>query len=198
MKKTFGYSVDLDERTEILFRQGELIGEGNNGLVYRLPGDILIKIFFEEKICRDEGSILIKCKGSKYFPKVRRVGERYIVRDMIYGTQLDKYIKKKGLSKRLTYNIEGMLEEFKKLGFTKLDTRCKDIYVINDKEDVMLIDPKKCFKRRVDYPRHLMKGLNRLGRLDEFLEYIGEKNKVKASLWRKKIDEYYKSIEGDE
>lgn len=198
MKKTFGYSVDLDERTEILFRQGELIGEGNNGLVYSLPGDMLIKIFYEDKICNDEGSILLKCKGSKYFPRVRKVGERYILRDIIYGTQLDKYIKKHGLSKRLTYNIEKMLDEFKRLGFSKIDTRCKDIYVTNKNEDIMLIDPKKCFIRRVEYPRHLMKGLNRLGYLEVFLEYIGERDKNKAMLWKRKIDEYFEKVKEGE
>lgn len=197
MKKTFGYSVDLDERTEILFRHSELLGEGNNGVVYRLPGDMLIKIFYDEKICKDEGSILLKCKGSKYFPKVRKVGEKYIVRDMIYGKQLDKYIKINGLSKRLTYNIEEMLDEFKKLGFSKLDARCKDIYVINENEDIMLIDPKKSFKRKVNYPRHLMKGLNRYGYLDSFLEYIGEKDMGKSLIWKSKIEEYFKKVKED-
>lgn len=36
----------------------------------------------------------------------------------------------------------------------------------------MIIDPKKAYTRKVDHPRHLMKGLNRIGVLDEFFKGI--------------------------
>ncbi|MGL4774314.1 MAG: protein kinase [Clostridium sp.] len=192
MKKTHGYSVDIDEKTEILFRHGELLGEGNNGLVYRLPGNLLIKIFYEEKICKDESSILLKVKDSKYFPKIKKFGDKYIIREMVYGEQLDKYIKKNGLSRRITNNIYEMLEEFKRLGFTKIDTRCRDIYVINDNEDLKLIDPKGCYKRKVKFPRHLMKGLKSLGCLDEFLDYIEEIDKNQKKQWEDGLEKYFK------
>ena len=34
----------------------------------------------------------------------------------------------------------------------------------------MVIDPKQCYRRKVDYPRHLMKGLDGVGVLEEFLK----------------------------
>ena len=34
----------------------------------------------------------------------------------------------------------------------------------------MVIDPKQCYKRKVNYPRHLMKGLEIIGVLESFLE----------------------------
>ncbi|MGL5150500.1 MAG: protein kinase [Clostridium sp.] len=195
MKKTHCYSVTLDEKTEILFRHGELLGEGNNGVVYRLPGDLLIKIFYEDKVYLGEAEILQKVRGSKYFPRIKWIGDRYIIREMVFGKQLDKYIKENGLSKELTLNLMKMLDEFKRLGFTKLDMRCKDLYVVNEKEEIMLIDPKGCYKRRVNFPRHLMKGLKRIGYLNQFLNYIDEFDKEKRMNWETNLERYLNKCE---
>lgn len=46
MKKNFGYSVDFDEHTELLFKQATYLGQGNNGIVYELPDNKAIKIFY--------------------------------------------------------------------------------------------------------------------------------------------------------
>ena len=53
------------------------------------------------------------------------------------------------------------------------------MYLKNNK--VMLIDPKKCYKRSISYPRHLMKGFLKLQVLDEFLYYIKMIDKKKRS-----------------
>lgn len=91
-----------------------------------------------------------------------------MIRDLVDGIRLDKHIKENGLSERLVRNIYELLLEFKRLKFKKLDIRCKDVYVSED-EKLMIIDPKKAYSRKVDYPRHLMKGLCKVGVLDEFL-----------------------------
>lgn len=189
MKKNFAYSADFDEITEKLFREANYLGQGNNGVVYELPNKKVIKIFLKQKVCNDEGSILAKTNGSKYFPYMYKKGKLYVVRDMVEGQRLDEYIKKSGLSNSLIENIYNLLLEFKKLKFKKLDTRCKDIYVSED-EKLMIIDPKKAYTRKVDYPRHLMKGLNRIGVLEEFLEGIKKIDSRKAKIWRLKFKKY--------
>lgn len=189
MKKNYGYSADFDDKTEKLFRNALYLGQGNNGIVYELPDKKAIKVFLTRKVCDDEGNILLRTNGSKYFPKIYKKGRLYIVRDMVNGERLDDYIKKNGLSKNLIENIYGLLQEFRELKFKKIDTRCKDIYV-STKEKIMIIDPKKAYKRKVDYPRHLMKGLNRIGVLDEFLFGIKEIDKEKALIWEERFKEY--------
>ena len=189
MKKNFAYSVDFDEKTEKLFREAEYLGQGNNGIVYELPGKKAIKIFLSKKVCDDEGSILKRTNGSKYFPRLYKKGACYIIRDKVEGERMDKYIKNNGLSKELVEKIYKLLLEFKKLKFKKLDIRCKDILVSKNKT-LMIIDPKKSYERRVDYPRHLMKGLRRLGVLEEFISEIEKINSKKAREWRKKFSEY--------
>ncbi|WP_294404359.1 protein kinase [uncultured Clostridium sp.] len=189
MKKNFGYSVDFDEKTESLFKEAKYLGQGNNGIVYELPDNKAVKIFLSKKVCNDEGSILLKTNGSKYFPKLYKKGSYYIVRDKVEGERMDKYIKVYGLNKELVEKIYKLLLEFKKLKFKKIDIRCKDILVSKNKT-LMIIDPKKAYDRRVDYPRHLMKGLKRLGVLDEFLSEIERINSKKAKEWKEKFSEY--------
>ncbi|WP_238917950.1 protein kinase [Clostridium sp. YIM B02555] len=189
MKKNFAYSADFDEVTEKLFREAVYLGEGNNGVVYELPNKKAIKIFLKKKVCNDEGSILAKTNGSKYFPQLYKRGNLYVIRDLVDGKRLDKYIRQNGLSEKLIKNIYELLLEFKKLKFKKLDVRCKDVYV-SDSEKLMIIDPKKAYSRNVDYPRHLMKGLYKVGVLDEFLTEIRKINLKKATLWELKFLRY--------
>lgn len=189
MKKNFAYSADFDENTERLFREATYLGQGNNGVVYELPENKVIKLFLSQKVCNDEGNILAKTKGSKYFPRLYTKGKLYIVREMVQGEQLDKYIKKNGLSDKLIENIYNLLREFKRLKFKKIDTRCKDI-LVSDNERLMIIDPKKAYVRKVDYPRHLMKGLYKLGVLDRFLNGISEIDKTTSREWKEKFNKY--------
>lgn len=190
MKKNHCYSAEFDDKTEALFREAVFLGQGNNGIVYKLPENKVIKIFVEEKVCNDESFILSKTKGSKYFPKLYKRGNLYVVREMVEGVQLDKYIKKHGLSREIAKNIYKITKEFKRLEFSKIDSRCKDLYV-GKGESIMIIDPKKCFNRKVNYPRHLMKGFLKLGVLDKFLDYIGELDKKKSREWKNKFNKYW-------
>ncbi len=190
MKKYHCYSANFDENTEKLFREAVFLGQGNNGVVYKLPKGRVIKLFFNEKVWYDEVYILKKTKNSKLFPRLYENGKMYIVRDMVFGIQLDKYIKKYGLNKSIVNNIYKMTKEFKALHFTKIDARCKDIYV-GENNKIMLIDPKKYFKRKVSFPRHLMKGFIKLGVLDDFISYMKEINKNVALEWEINFNKYW-------
>ncbi|PRR84576.1 serine/threonine-protein kinase [Clostridium vincentii] len=190
MKKYHCYSANFDEKTEELFKDAKFLGQGNNGVVYSLPENKVIKIFVEESVCRDEAIILAESKGSKYFPRLYKRGRFYIVREIVQGIELDKYIKKHGLNKELTANIYMLTKEFKRLRFSKIDTRCKDI-MVRENNKVMIIDPKKAFKRNVNFPRHLMKGLLKLKVLDEFFSYMMEIDKKKGKEWKSKFQKYW-------
>ena len=193
MARTYAYSADFDKELESLFKDAKLLGEGHNGIVYEVPGNKAIKIFTDKNICKSEADILYKVKKSKYFPRIYKNGEYYILREMVNGKSLDHYIQENGLSQQLIYNLYRLINEFKALKFTKLDARCRDIYV-NENERVKVIDPKQCYKRKVDYPRHLMKGLEGIDCLEIFLSGIYSIDKKTAQEWNKKIDQYFKKI----
>lgn len=189
MKKNFAYSVDFDESTEKLFREADYLGQGNNGIVYELPDKKAIKIFLRKKVCKDEGNILTKTNGSKYFPRLYKKGKLFVIRDLVEGNRLDKYIKHNGLSEILITNIFDLLLEFERLRFKRLDIRCKDIYVL-DNGRLMIIDPKKAYTRNVNYPRHLMKGLNKIGVLENFFEGVRKIDLKKSVSWELKFKRY--------
>ncbi|GAB6167986.1 hypothetical protein JCM1393_04460 [Clostridium carnis] len=194
MVRTYAYSADFDSETEKLFRDAKFLGEGHNGIVYELPGNKAVKIFQDFKCCREEGDILKKVNKSSYFPTVYSTGRYYIVREKIGGERLDHYIKKNGFNYDLSKNLYYLIKEFKKLKFTKIDARCRDIYVLDD-GSVRVIDPKQCYKRKVNYPRHLMKGLKKIDVLDSFLEDIKDIDSKLGEDWQKKINQYYNEID---
>lgn len=190
MARTYAYSADFDKEVEGLFREAQLLGEGHNGIVYEVPGNKAIKIFTNKNVCKSEAEILYKVKKSKYFPKIYKNGEYYILRDMVNGKRLDDYIKENGLDQQLIYNLYRLINVFKSLKFTKLDARCRDIYV-DKNQRIKVIDPKQCYKRKVDYPRHLMKGLDGIDVLEEFLRGIYIIDKRRGEEWERKINQYY-------
>ena len=172
-----------------MLRSSEFLGAGHNGIVYMLPNKRVIKIFKDRKICGKEYSIFIKTRRSKYFPKVYEHGDYFIVRDYASGHRLDKYIKKHGISKEISHNLIELIEEFKRLKFKRLDIRCKDLYLKEDLS-ITVIDPKNNYSKRVVYPRHLMKGLNNLGVLDEFLSVVNTENHEIYELWNFNFKQY--------
>lgn len=190
MARTYAYSADFDREVENLFREAEFLGEGHNGIVYEVPGDKALKIFLDKKVCKEEARTLEKVKKSKYFPKIYKYGEYYVLREKVDGKRLDHYIEENGLSEKLSYNLYKLIKEFEELGFTKLDARCRDIYVLEN-EKIKVIDPKQCYKRKVSYPRHLMKGLDGINVLAQFLTYIKRFNLKLGNEWEKKMNQYY-------
>ncbi len=183
------FYIQLNDSVERMLRTSEFLGSGHNGIVYLLPNNRIIKIFKNKKICEKEYSIFIRTRKSKYFPKVYEHGAYYIVRDYAGGERLDKYIKKNGINKKISYNIIKLIEEFKKLKFKKLDIRCKDLYLKAD-YSITVIDPKNNYSKRVVYPRHLMKGLNHLGVLDEFLSVVRHEAPETYELWNFRFKQY--------
>ena len=189
MNEDKNYYIQLNSRAEEMLRTSEFLGSGHNGIVYLLPNKRVIKIFKDKKVCEQEYNILMKTRKSKYFPKVYERGAYYIVRDYASGERLDKYIKKHGINKVISHNIIKLIEEFKKLNFDKLDIRCKDLY-LRDDFSITVIDPKNNYSKKVIYPRHLMKGLNNLGVIDEFLSVVIDEEPEIYELWNFRFKQY--------
>lgn len=189
MEKESNSYIQLDRKMEKLLLKSEFLGSGHNGVVYRLPSKRVVKIFKDKKVCDKEYSILKRTNKSKYFPKTYKKGEFYIVRDYVKGERLDKYIKKNGLNETISHNIVKLMKEFKRLRFKKIDIRCKDIYV-GKHCSLMIIDPKNNYSKDMVYPRHLMKGLNKLNVLEQFLEDVKGYSPENYELWNTRMKQY--------
>jgi RIO-like serine/threonine protein kinase len=175
----------------------KLLGKGHNGSVYLLPDNKIIKVCIEEKSCHSEYYILNRVNGNKYFPRVYGMCGNYMIRDYVGGVTLKDYIKSRGMNKELVLNIADLLQEFKKLKFKKIDIRCRDIYVQEDMS-LKVIDPKKCYSKYRDYPRHLVKGLRKLEVLDFFMSVLKEERRPLYRKWKSKIDRYVEEKDKEE
>ena len=167
----------------------KLLGAGHNGEVYLMPDGKVVKISYNDRNLHREYRILKRVNGNKYFPHVYEVGQNYMIRDYVQGDTLSRYIKRNGLSEELAHEIIDMLKEFKKLKFSKIDIRCKDIYVQHD-VTLKIIDPKKCFSSERMFPRHLSKGLYKLKVIDYFLQVLKEYDYELYKKWNKEINLY--------
>lgn len=175
-------------------KECKLLGEGHNGSVYILPNGDVIKISCNSKDFIGEYRILEKVNGNKYFPIIREVGIDYMVRECVHGELLTEYIKRVGLKKNMATRIIDMLKEFDKLKFKKIDIRCRDIFVQED-GSLKVIDPNKCYSKERSFPRHLSKGLYKLGVLDYFLEILKKYDSRLYKKWHKEINSYIKQRE---
>lgn len=176
MGEAFSHLDELDyymANVGINLTDSKFLGEGRNGKVFLRPDGNVIKICRTKSSCEKEYSILEKVRGNKYFPKVYEYHDQYMIRDYVGGICLKAHIKEHGLSRALSKNIIEMLYEFKNLNFTRVDTRCKDIFVQDDLS-LKIIDAKGYYSRKVSYPRHLLKGLKKFGVAGWFKKIIYE------------------------
>lgn len=190
MSKNFDYSLkNLSHKIEESLRKSSFLGEGHNGVVFLLEENKVIKIFRRVNVWQDESSILKRVGKSRFFPKMYECKEGYIVREYVEGVRLDKYLRRDSLDESLCKELYLMILDFEKLGFKRIDIRCKDIYIQND-YTLKIIDPKNNYKKRVSYPRHLFKGLYKRNELDRFLDYLFTIDKKRAVVWKNKFEEY--------
>lgn len=194
MSKNFDYSVDLPSEIEKEFKMAELLGEGHNGVVFLLPNNRVIKFFRRYEVWYDESYILKMAQKSRFFPKVYECGKGYIIRDYVGGIRLDKYLKSNSLTEKICEELYLMIRDFEKIKFKRLDLRCKDLFV-QDNENIIIIDPKNNYKKTVTYPRHLMKGLSKKQCLDYFLNYIEKRDFRRYVYWDYKINKYLNSLQ---
>ncbi|GIM27432.1 hypothetical protein CPJCM30710_00980 [Clostridium polyendosporum] len=101
------------------------------------------------------------------------------------GEPLPSYIKKRGLTQKLAKNIIDLVEEFKRLGFTKIDIMAKHIFVDNQ-QNIMVIDPRKTYTTNYPYPTRIVRTLKKLNLFDDFLKILSNYKPHLISFWTKK------------
>ena len=190
MSKNFDYSLkDISSNLEKSLKEAELLGEGHNGVVFLLKNNRAIKIFRRMSVWKDESSILKRVRKSRFFPRIYEAKQGYIIREYVDGVRLDKYLRRGNLDEELCKELYLMILEFERLGFKRIDIRCKDIY-IQDDYTLKIIDPKNNYRKRVSFPRHLFKGLFNRDELNRFLNYVAEIDEKRAHIWREKFEIY--------
>ncbi len=153
----------------------KFLGQGRNGKVYLLPNGNALKIFFKIENCNHEYEILKSVEGNKHFPKVYEYNSNCMIREYIGGVPIKNYINEYGLSVYLATNIIELIQDFIKLGFTRLDVRCDHIFIQQD-VTIKVIDPRRTFTKVIPYPHSILGTLNKLNVLDDFFNTLKNTN----------------------
>jgi predicted Ser/Thr protein kinase len=148
-----------------------LIGEGHQGKVYMLSKDRVLKVFKTKHALEDQLLILRRASNSRFFPIVYDYDKYSIVMDFISGQPLDRYLASNKITEKISFELVEVINEFKSLGFTRLDIRLPHIFLQGD-ESIKIIDPRKSFEIIQQYPRLMLKGLQENAVLQDFFNFI--------------------------
>jgi RIO-like serine/threonine protein kinase len=149
----------------------QVLGEGRQGRVYLLPENKVIKVYKNRNSCINQLLLLQHAENSRYFPKVYFYDDNSIIMELINGIPLNKYLKSYKLNKKIALGLVELINEFKQLGFVRLDIRISHIFIQED-ESIRIIDPRGCFKIYQPYPYLMLRGLREYGMLGDFFEFI--------------------------
>jgi len=155
----------------IEIQECKFLGSGAEGSVYLTKDGLAIKAFKKIKNAIAEEEILNVTKDSPFFPKIIIRASNIIIREYVEGENLYEYIMKNGLSYKLSKEIIDLIEEFKRLKFTRLNIRNAHIFVNKDCE-IKVIDPRKPFSKITPYPRDIIEILIKAKVFDEFLKHL--------------------------
>ncbi|MBW6409465.1 serine/threonine protein kinase [Clostridium weizhouense] len=152
-------------------KECEFLGSGHEGSVYLTPEGFALKVFYKKKNADAEVNILEKVKDSRFFPKVLFIAGNMVLREYVEGDNLHKFLKEHGLSYNLSCEIIDLIEDFKKLGFKRLNIRNAHIFVCKDNK-IQIIDPREPYKKSTPYPKDIIKILVKLNLFDNFLKHL--------------------------
>ncbi|PDY47158.1 AarF/UbiB family protein [Bacillus pseudomycoides] len=153
-------------------KEYKLIGDGKDGEVYQLTHDKCVKMFFLEETQKKELKALVIGQSSPIIPRLYEYGGNYIVMEYIHGISLARHLKKeKQITEELTEKILIMLDELKKIGFTRWDTEVRHV-LINEEGQLKVIDHKRAFTSNSKAPIKLLKGLKKFGLSQDFLNNV--------------------------
>lgn len=156
---------------DININQLQLLGKGTQGKVYKIDEEKCIKVFKRKNYCENEVFTLLISQNDSHFPKLYSYGDNYIIRELIKGIDLDKYLLNNSLTPALSNKILELYDAMYRVGFSRLDTELFHIF-ITDNEDIKLIDTARAMSKNVVYPTLIINALNDLGYKNQFLSYV--------------------------
>lgn len=164
----------------------KLIGQGHEGKVYLLPKDKVLKVFHNPASCARQVNILLNAQGSRFFPTVFDYDSYSIVMSFVYGSTLSYYLRTNSIDKHLSLELVKLINEFRRLRFTRLDMRLGHIFLQPD-ETIKVIDPRGSYERIRSYPKSMLNGLKKRGALNDFFKNIKHEYPEYYKYWRKMI-----------
>lgn len=168
----------------------KLIGQGHEGKVYLLSDDKVLKVFHNSNSCKRQVEILLKAQSSRFFPTIYSFDSYSIVMSFIHGSTLSYYLKHNDIDKHLSIELVKLIDDFKKLGFKRLDMRLGHIFLQPD-DTIRVIDPRGSYEKVRTYPKSMLKGLKKRDVLNDFFKYIKHDYPRHYKHWKKMMSKEF-------
>jgi predicted Ser/Thr protein kinase len=162
-----------------------LIGKGKQGAVFKLSSDQCVKVYANQANVLKESEVL-KIAQAGFVPKLYEVGENYIIMEYIEGSTIKEYLETKGnLTEDFTKKILSLLQEMKRLKFTRLDVRF-DHLIVTKQGELKVIDHVNSFslEKQSTQPVRLLKCMKKIGLLSEFLKQVKKFDQQSYLEWK--------------
>lgn len=171
-----------------------LIGQGRQGIVFRLSSNVCVKVYADEAEAQIEGDSYKRIGCSPIVPKLYKAGKSYIVMEYIDGLNLKDYLIAKGnLSRATAHHILSLFNEMRRLGFTRMDLSLRHILVTKNK-NLKIIDHFHAFTIYTQYPSKFFTELKEIGMLSQFLRKVSEIDNEMYQYWKKGLPEFFIDI----
>lgn len=163
----------------------DVIGDGKDGVIYKVADDKVVKYFFKEETHHRELEAMQIGQASSIMPRLYEYGDNYIVMEFVKGISLARHMKRHGtIDEEMTRKILFVLDEFKQLGFSRWDTEVRHM-LMDENGDFKVIDHKRAFTSNSPVPTKLLKGLEKFGLAKEFLAHVKNVNPKLFEAWKK-------------
>jgi predicted Ser/Thr protein kinase len=189
IKVLHGDSIALivDNPTEL-----KLIDKGAHGAVFRIDNNRCVKIYADKHNAEKEATTYRRGQGSEIIPKLYEVGDNYIIIEYLKGETLWKHLShKREISYELAQKIVNLLKEMKRLGFTRIDSSMRHIF-ITDGQKLKVIDLVYAYVRNDTKPVKIFRELSTLGLVNSFMEHVKKIDKALYMEWSKAMSEFIK------
>ena len=117
----FKQVVYISEYAGFDLKELQLLGTGTQGRVYKIDNQRCIKVFNSKRECKEEVESLTIAQEDVHFPKLYKHGQNYIIRELVSGVELDKYLETHKLTSQIIVKIIELYESMIKVGYKRLD-----------------------------------------------------------------------------
>lgn len=150
----------------------KILGQGQQGVVFRIDDKTCVKMYFFKKSLELELRALRLGAEAGICPKVYFWGDNYIVMEYIDAPSLYDYLERNPLTKELAQNIIDLLETFAAVGFNRFDHSARHIFLVPGNK-MKVIDVVHVIK---DKPVYLSEKLISDMRwyADDFIDFVRE------------------------
>ena len=179
--------VSIREKENVFmdFKRYAVVGQGKDGVIYQLTPDQCVKVFFKEEVYKKELKAIQVGQSSSIIPRLYGYGSNYIVMEYVDGISLAKHLKKnRYITKPLVMQLINLIDELKKLNFSRQDTELRHI-LMNEQGNLKVIDLKRAFSSNRPIPVKLLTELKKLKLSKKFLSYVKDICPSLYQKWRK-------------